>query len=276
MSCVYDNPHLKLRHLVWEKIIRIGVNRKEIWCLIGDFNEIMHNGKKLGGPRRGLDSFLLFYNMLQICGMDEPLCSGNGFTWVGRRHKLWIQSRLDMCFGNKEWLKSFPAANQAFLELRGSDHIPNLVNLFSSQDSYRGSFRFDKHFLHKPLVKKTIIYAWNVIPRNHGCTVSDKLNCRRPLSRWKKVNLANSREKVNLIQHKLESEYAALRPSFSRLNLLKKDLLCAYREEESFQKQKSRDLWLNEGDNNTRFFHASVKGNRSRNGLEKLLDSDRG
>lgn len=81
-----------------------------------------------------------------------------------------------------------------------------------------------------------------------------------------------------MVQHKLETEYAALSPSFSRLKWLKKDLVGAYREayreEESFWKQKSRDKWLKEGDKNTRFFHASVKGNRPINALEKLFESE--
>ncbi|XP_010507236.1 PREDICTED: uncharacterized protein LOC104783832 [Camelina sativa] len=37
---------------------------------------------------------------------------------------------------------------------------------------------------------------------------------------------------------------------------------------------KSRRLWHNSGDKNTKFFHASVKADRSNNGLEALLDED--
>lgn len=55
--------------------------------------------------------------------------------------------------------------------------------------------------------------------------------------------------------------------------MVEKYLVGAYRDEESFWKQQCRDKWLKEGDKNTRFFHASVKGNRTRNGLENLLDS---
>lgn len=50
VSCVYGNPMAGLR--------------SEAWCMVGDFNEILHNGEKLGGPRRSNQSFQPFVNML--------------------------------------------------------------------------------------------------------------------------------------------------------------------------------------------------------------------
>jgi hypothetical protein len=43
---------------------------------------------------------------------------------------------------------------------------------------------------------------------------------------------------------------------------------------ESILRQKSRSKWIQEGNSNTRFFHASVKGRRRRNQIVKLKKGD--
>lgn len=61
LSCVYGNPILNLRHIVWERLTRFGVNRKSSWCIFGDFNEILNNSEKIRGPRCSDNSFFAFY-----------------------------------------------------------------------------------------------------------------------------------------------------------------------------------------------------------------------
>lgn len=146
-SCIYGPTHYKRRVDLWERLSRIGVNRKESWCVFGDFNDILHNGEKTGGVWRQDESFAPFNQMINACKLEELQSHGNGFTWSGLRSNSWVHTRLDRCFGNRAWFKKFPCSNQTFLDKRGSDHRPVLIHLIESQEKYRGWFRFDRRFL---------------------------------------------------------------------------------------------------------------------------------
>ncbi|KAF8113907.1 hypothetical protein N665_0044s0021, partial [Sinapis alba] len=238
---------------------RIGVNRRESWCMLGDFNDILHNGEKSDGPLRKDSSCIPFSNMINACRLSELPSTGNALTWSGMRNNMWIQCQVDRCFGNKEWFQMFPASNQGFLEKRGSDHKPVLLSLVASQDSYKGQFKFDSRFLHQPNIKQTVFQAWNVIPSHNNAPVSHMIRlCRKALSKLKKVNNLNSKSRILDLQTKLYS--------------LKIDLMKAYKDEKSYWSQKSKEKWAKSGDKNTKFFHSSVLANRSKKYIEKLTD----
>lgn len=53
---------------------------------------------------------------------------------------------------------------------------------------------------------------------------------------------------------------------------LNAELSMAYKAEEEFWKQKSRQLWLSLGDNNTGYFHAITKGRKTINKFMMIED----
>lgn len=102
LSCVYGEPAVDGRSVIWERLIRMGLGRSKAWCIIGDFNEILCNDEKIGGPRRSDSSFKPFAEMLSLCEMEELSSKGNRFTWSGTRWKQYIQC----CLEQKFWKQS--------------------------------------------------------------------------------------------------------------------------------------------------------------------------
>lgn len=68
-------------------------------------------------------------------------------------------------------------------------------------------------------------------------------------------------------------EQSLLVPASVRINFLKAELVKAYKEEELYWKQRSKERWAVKGDLNTKYYHASVKSNRARKKIIKLMDN---
>lgn len=80
VSCVYGDPSGNRKQYLWKRFSRIGTNRRESWCMFGNFNEILHNGDTIGGPDRSDAVYEFFNQMLKTCDMMELPSSGNKFT----------------------------------------------------------------------------------------------------------------------------------------------------------------------------------------------------
>lgn len=113
-----------------------------------------------------------------------------------------IKCCLDRAFENKEWLKLFPGSNQNFLEKRGSDHRPVLIDLQASQAVFKGQFRFDEKFLFQLMVKNKICDVWRAGSfGSQNRSVAKRIrDCRRVLSCWKKKRVFNARDRIHLLE----------------------------------------------------------------------------
>lgn len=260
---------------LWENLSRIGVNRKDSWCIFGDFNDILHNGEKIGGSWRSDESFEPFNLMVKACKVQKLQSHGDDYTWSGNRNNSWVHTRLDRCSGNKAWFQKFPCSNQTFLDKCGSDHRPVLIHLMQAQESYRGRFRFDTRILEMDGIQETVANAWEFPEARGTRSLSSRLKaCRNALSNLKRQVNVNSRDKIHKAEMALEREQYALSPSTHRIYILKKDLIKAQKDEETYWWQRSRDKWFNRGDRNSTFFHNSVKAARARKHIDKLLTAE--
>lgn len=233
------------------------------------------NGEKKGGRKRPGASFLPFKTMLADCGMIDFPYKGNSLSWVGNRASGKVQCMLDRAVGNEDWHHCFSHTNVEYLRLWGSDHRPILTRFLSVRRPGQRGFKFDKRWLGRNGFRDSILQGWNDPTLFDRDDLHERIaRCRKFISRWKRANPSNAAKKIEEIKDQLER--AQLDDDFSQeaiLNL-KWNLCSAFREEELYWKQKSRANWLREGDQNTKFFHATTKQRRARNQVTKLRRSN--
>ncbi|KAG2329605.1 hypothetical protein Bca4012_020847 [Brassica carinata] len=233
---VHQKPSAQV---VWNKLQEIGEHRSGGWFLVGDFNEIMNNGEKLGGAIRQESTFFPF----------QVPSSGNTLSWGGVREiitngvkeNVWVQCRLDRAFGNAEWFRLFPRAHSSYLEKLGSDHRPIFTGLAKSKQGRTGRFCFDKRWCAKPEVLEIIRKGWNMHGSGSGERVTDRIrSCRKALLRWKRTSDSNSKKRILQIRRNIEKEEAKLFPDLRLLSDMKVEIEKAFKEEESFWKEKKQ------------------------------------
>ena len=100
VSHVYVAPRKEEGMAFWNKLSELGAQRQEAWLITGDFNDLLNNSEKIGGPLRWEGSFLAFRSFVTQHGIWDLQYSGNSLSWRGTRYSHFIQSRLDRAMAN--------------------------------------------------------------------------------------------------------------------------------------------------------------------------------
>ncbi|KAG7584818.1 Ribonuclease H domain [Arabidopsis thaliana x Arabidopsis arenosa] len=148
------------------------------------------------------------------------------------------------------------------------------VDFNDSNRKRAGIFRFDRKLTEKPEITELVKDAWSLTGHNQS-TIPQLDLCRSKIIEWLKVNHANSQLQIKQNQQELETALSSQFPDQVLITSLSKKLEAAYKEEESYWKQRSRVHWLQEGDRNTAFFHAVTRGRRTLNAFS-VIEDDQG
>ncbi|XP_048601936.1 uncharacterized protein LOC106377234 isoform X1 [Brassica napus] len=109
---------------------------------------------------------------------------------------------------------------------------------------------------------------------NSGVFVSKIVNCRHEISTWRQNNPPFGKERINELQKALDEVQTDNTRTQEHILEVFRKLQEAYKDEEVFWHQKSRNMWHTSGDLNTKFYHALTKQRRARNRLVGLYDTD--
>ncbi|XP_071923241.1 uncharacterized protein [Coffea arabica] len=271
---IYASCDGQIRRKQWEVLNR----RKSLWgakwIIMVDFNDITSNDEKWGGRVTDNGSFQDFKNFINDNQLVDVGYEGKPWTWSNNWYGPGVvKERLDRGLCTLEWSKCYEEANCTHIESQASDHSMLLLETQKDRKQRRKRFQFDKRWLQQSEVDEVVKKAWDI-----PCTgtrwfkVKEKIkNCRIELLKWSSSKKGNSSEKIKWCKSQIEEIKASNGDNKKQqVQDMKGQLKKAYEEEEAFWNQKSRLRWLKEGDKNTQFFHATVKGRRKRNRLQKL------
>ena len=121
---------------------------------------------------------------------------------------------------------------------------------------------------------KVVDLAWRrICLGNPMAQVEDKIKvCQAKLKQWSRTSFGNITHTLQEKKQQLwqEEQRATREGTMEIVNRLKWEINGLLIKEEKMWKQRSRALWLQEGDQNTKFFHNKASHRYKRNRIEEL------
>lgn len=271
---MYGEPNRARRRSTWNLIKHLARDNNLPWCLIGDMNNVLSQADKRGGRRYPGWLIQGFQEVLDECELFDMDMQGHPFTWErGRGTVNWVEIRLDRALVNRAWLDKFHQAKLINLEVTTSDHCPLLLKPKEEINIVRTKrFRFENAWLREPMCKKIVEEEWE--RAQPTSSLYDKISsCSTVLSSWGKDITGDFQKRINHSKNVLRITRGRRDSvSIQQFQEESKKLTEIFTQQEVFWKQRSKQLWLKEGDQNSKYFHASAKAKRKVNQIRVLQD----
>ncbi|XP_074271510.1 uncharacterized protein LOC141595441 [Silene latifolia] len=218
-----------------------------------------------------------FRDVVDECGLRDLPYEGHEFAFDnGQAVEDNRQCRLDRAMVSRTWTDRFPYAKLIHLDREWSDHAPIKVILHrrsSSGSDAPKRFRFEQIWVGQDGCEDAVIRGW-------GQQDSDLLECinqcARELQKWKGVNIGKILRDLRKKRERLRRLNEGGRSSreVQERRKVVKEIAELMKQEETFWRQRSRAMWLKDGDKNTSFFHRRATQRKEKNHIAKIVTDD--
>lgn len=213
--------------------------------------------------------------MVGECGLADLDLKGYPFTWEkGRGTNRWVEVRLDRGMADEGWLNWFKYTQLYNLEVSNSDHCPILlIPVPQVLGVKKRGFKFENAWMLDPMCRQIVQECWEN-SMNEG--IQNKIKaCAGKLEVWGKEitghfgrRIRKCKDVLQGLKGKRDARSVEMYEENQRL------LFNIYAQKEKYWKQRVKQFWLREGDQNSRFFHASASTRRKVNQISKLKDQN--
>ncbi|KAM6588352.1 uncharacterized protein LOC133038470 [Cannabis sativa] len=209
-SGFYGAPSISQRQFTWELLKKLKDTAPLYpWLVMGDFNEVLSQSDKLGGPLRCENQIDAFRDAIDFCELHDLPYNGDRFTWHNNHSQTSnVKERLDYGFTNTFWADSFITQPVSHLDFFGSDHrallfsvaIPNV----QSQPRFKSRFRFEQIWLQEEKCHDIILEQWKNSATDPTNQVLQNIsNCASQLQRWHHSKFSYMPKKIKISQDKV-------------------------------------------------------------------------
>lgn len=120
----------------WSLLRRIGENRSLPWCIVGDFNELLHLSETTSTAGWRLNQIQHFRSAVDDLSLSEILMEQSHFTWWNKRvGDSSVRSKLDRGLGNGAFKQLQPNCSLHTMPMVTSDHHLLKLELQPSRSS---------------------------------------------------------------------------------------------------------------------------------------------
>ncbi|XP_074289279.1 uncharacterized protein LOC141614432 [Silene latifolia] len=270
------------RKSLWHDLCSFADSIHDPWILCGDFNCVLKYSERLGGSSSD-EEMKDFHECLDYCQMMDSPAAGSYYTWNNKQEpQTRVYSRLYRVLVNNHWTHHRPNAYAHFYNEGIFYHTPCIIQEPATSMRGRRSFKYFNMWSQVPEFKPCILHHWTQpwqVTKMFQVVMKLK-SLKRPLKDLNKAlfdDIENSAVHAWNILDNIQDQLRTA-PGDPTLLVKEKEVAGVYRELQaacdSFLTQKSKATWVNQGDNNTRYFRSLLRARSAKNKIFLIEDTD--